>query len=91
VTRRLSLLRFDPDETAWMDRAACTGLDPDLFHPISLAAAAYEDARKVCASCPVAEHCLDYALAHRIDHGVWGGHTAPERRRLRRTEAANHG
>lgn len=39
-------------------------------------------ARKICATCPVREACLDYALEHRIDHGVWGGTSERERRRI---------
>lgn len=27
----------------------------------------------MCVGCPVAQHCLDYALAHSIEYGVWGG------------------
>ena len=38
--------------------------------------------RKICVSCPVKEPCLEYALAHRIDHGVWGGCSERERRRI---------
>jgi WhiB family redox-sensing transcriptional regulator len=26
--------------------------------------------------------CLEYALVHRIDHGVWGGTSERERRRI---------
>jgi WhiB family redox-sensing transcriptional regulator len=29
-----------------------------------------EVARAICATCPVRGECLEYALAHRIDHGV---------------------
>ena len=32
--------------------------------------------------CPVKEPCLEHALAHRIDHGVWGGCSERERRRI---------
>ncbi len=85
---------FDIDETAWMMRAACAGIrDPDLFFPESTAESAYAPARDVCDRCPVAGDCLDYALAHGENFGVWGGLTPPERRRLRRarTKAATGG
>ena len=39
-------------------------------------------ARKICATCPVVEPCLEYALANRIEHGVWGGCSERERRRI---------
>ena len=42
-----------------------------------------EHARQICASCPVRELCLDYALRHGIVHGIWGGLTERNRRALR--------
>ena len=30
-------------------------------------------AQRICAECPVSPSCLEYALEHHIDHGVWGG------------------
>jgi WhiB family redox-sensing transcriptional regulator len=39
-------------------------------------------ARRICASCPVQHECLEYALRNRIDHGVWGGCSERERRRI---------
>ena len=41
-----------------------------------------DKARKICNGCPVTEPCLEYALEHRIDHGVWGGCSERERRRI---------
>jgi hypothetical protein len=35
-----------------------------------------------CDHCPVKEQCLDWALEKRISHGVWGGTTPKQRRRL---------
>ena len=49
-------------------------------------AVAHEDeapeAKDICAECPVREPCLEYALTVREKHGVWGGRTERERRRL---------
>jgi WhiB family redox-sensing transcriptional regulator len=39
-------------------------------------------ARKICATCNVTEQCLEYALEQRIEHGVWGGCSERERRRI---------
>ena len=66
----------------WKLDAACKDLDTDLFFPDSEANAG--PALEVCASCPVRQQCLDFALLTRQDDGVWGGHTESERRRLRR-------
>ncbi len=37
-------------------------------------------AKAICASCPVLESCLDYALTIREPHGIWGGLNEMERR-----------
>jgi WhiB family redox-sensing transcriptional regulator len=37
-------------------------------------------AKAICASCPVLEPCLDYALTIREPHGIWGGLNETERR-----------
>ena len=39
--------------------------------------------KAVCARCAVRDECLAYALAHKIQHGVWGGTSPNERRRPR--------
>lgn len=71
----------------WRDLAACREEDPELFFPIGTGPAAdaqVERAKAVCQRCPVAEHCLAYALSSGQDAGIWGGHTEEERRALRR-------
>lgn len=65
---------------AWRQRAACRGVDPDVFYPASDEEA--EAAKAICAQCTVREACLEYALANRERDGVWGGATERERRRL---------
>ena len=66
--------------TSWRDRAACRGLDPEIFYPVSDEEA--DAAKSICAECPVREACLEYALANRELDGVWGGATERERRRM---------
>jgi WhiB family redox-sensing transcriptional regulator len=39
-------------------------------------------ARAICKGCPVGTNCLEYALEERIEHGVWGGCSERERRRI---------
>jgi WhiB family transcriptional regulator, redox-sensing transcriptional regulator len=65
---------------SWRTRAACKGVDPDIFYPASDEDA--EEAKAICAQCPVREACLEYALANRERDGVWGGATERERRRM---------
>ncbi|MFZ0060174.1 MAG: WhiB family transcriptional regulator [Acidimicrobiales bacterium] len=69
-------------KVTWRQRAACRGLDPEVFHPLSDEEA--EDAKAVCARCPVRQMCLEHAIVHREREGVWGGLTERERRRMLR-------
>jgi len=72
----------DDQEHRWMLEAKCRGRAPTDFFPSD--GVGVEQARKVCADCPVKEPCLEYALTYRIDHGVWGGASERERRRILR-------
>jgi len=66
-----------------MADAACTALPTPVFFPADGAGVAV--ARLVCATCDVRDLCLEYALVRRIDHGVWGGASEEQRRRIRRS------
>jgi WhiB family redox-sensing transcriptional regulator len=63
-----------------MSRGACREQPPGQFFPSD--GVGVDRARKVCAGCSVRPECLEYALEHRIDHGVWGGTSERERRRI---------
>lgn len=41
-------------------------------------------ARQVCASCPVKQECLEYAIESGEQYGIWGGMNAKERYKERR-------
>lgn len=64
---------------AWRARAACKGMDPDVW---------FDDnpthAKTICAGCPVRDDCLDFAQTNFVRDGVYGGYTEAERRKLRR-------
>jgi WhiB family redox-sensing transcriptional regulator len=79
----LSDLILEPDET-WRESAACAGIDDAVFFPAGEEDSAVEQAKAICAACPVSEACLQYALSTNQTEGVWGGMTGGERRRLRR-------
>jgi WhiB family transcriptional regulator, redox-sensing transcriptional regulator len=66
--------------TAWMADGLCRTHPPATFFPSD--GVGVDRARKICAGCPVQAPCLEYALEHRIDHGVWGGTSERERRRI---------
>lgn len=68
---------------SWRERAACKGMDPDLFHPERGATVAVQKAKRVCAGCPVRSECLDEALENGEVLGVLGGLSERQRRWLR--------
>jgi WhiB family redox-sensing transcriptional regulator len=71
----------DPDSaTGWMALGLCRMYAPAMFFPSD--GVGVDKARKICASCPVKTECLEHALEHRIEHGVWGGCSERERRRI---------
>jgi WhiB family redox-sensing transcriptional regulator len=73
----------------WRVLANCRGLNPDLFYP-----GPYEDpkeAKAVCRACLVQVSCLEWALATREKHGVWGGESEAGRRRILRRRTARQG
>lgn len=69
-------------DTSWMTEGRCRDVPPSTFFPSD--GVGVDVARKICADCPVKAPCLEYALLHRIDHGVWGGASERERRRIAR-------
>jgi len=71
-----------PDEYAWMLHGKCRGVNPADFFPSD--GLGVESAQHVCHGCPVRVECLEYALENRIEHGVWGGASERERRRILR-------
>lgn len=77
-------------ENDWRPKAACRGLDPDMFFASEDVDNRQErrdreaSAKAVCAHCGVVQECLDYALAAGERYGVWGGMNADERRALKR-------
>ena len=73
--------------TIWRKRAACTGIDSDIFYPSSEDEADAVEAKAVCAVCPVQAACLEHALAAREREGIWGGTTEMERRAINEREA----
>ncbi|MGA2211480.1 MAG: WhiB family transcriptional regulator [Acidimicrobiales bacterium] len=65
----------------WQDSAACRGQGVERFFPSE--GSSLIQARRVCARCPVADDCLQYALAHPSLKGIWAGTSERRRRRLR--------
>jgi len=58
----------------------CQHEDPELwFHDTKHKRA---QAVAICNRCPVLAACRAHALEHRIGHGIWGGLTEDERRKI---------
>jgi WhiB family redox-sensing transcriptional regulator len=68
------------DSTNWMAEGNCNNHPPETFFPSD--GVGVEVAKKICLTCPVQERCLNYALANRIEHGVWGAASERQRRRI---------
>ncbi|MGH3664945.1 MAG: WhiB family transcriptional regulator [Egibacteraceae bacterium] len=74
--------------TQWQQHGLCRATDSAVFFP----PAHFEHkperesreakAKAICARCPVRAPCLEWALAIREPHGVWGGYSESERRQI---------
>lgn len=70
-----------PDDAAWRLDANCRGTHPDPF--FAERGESVADAKAICAGCTVRDDCLEYALNRKVKHGIWGGLSERERRRIR--------
>lgn len=66
-----------PDDETWSLSAVCRDANQDWFFGDD--ASSRTLAKKLCADCPVRSECLNYALTHGEQFGVWGGTTQTER------------
>lgn len=73
-----------PVAHAWRLLGRCRGSSPEIFYPSPDDDSEAELAKAVCEGCPVRQPCLEFALNTREKHGVWGGLTERERRRVLR-------
>lgn len=76
---------IDLTVTPWREAAACLDTPVDVsFFPDKQDLGAIVKAKAICATCPVADECLTWAIETNQGDGIWGGHTPKERRKLRR-------
>jgi WhiB family transcriptional regulator, redox-sensing transcriptional regulator len=68
----------------WRAIGLCRGSDTLTFYPPSEDDSLAEEAKTICSGCAVRRPCLEFALTTREKHGVWGGLTERERRRVLR-------
>lgn len=75
-------------EQIWQVHGACRGPESTVFFPPSSGERREHreiremKAKEICAQCAVSVECLDYALAIREPHGIWGGLNEFERHEL---------
>ena len=58
----------------------CADQHPSMFFPSD--GVGVERAKKLCEGCVAQTPCLEYALVNRVEHGVWGGASERQRRRI---------
>lgn len=76
-----------PPVGKWALDGNCRGLDPSIMVPENSHGTA--EAKKICVGCTVKAQCLEYALENREHHGVWGGTSERDRRRILRQRRIN--
>lgn len=69
-------------DRSWMEDALCAQTDPDIFYPEKGGSTA--PATSVCNNCMVRDECLEYAVSNDIRHGIWGGTSDNDRKRMAR-------
>lgn len=73
------------DSPEWQKRGLCSQTDPEAFFPGT--GESPRMAKRVCGRCEVRNECLEYALDHNEQFGIWGGLSEQERRTLLRRTA----
>jgi len=73
----------------WQVKAACRGpqgttmfFPPSSFERKDDKEQRERRAKAICQGCPVRKACLEYAIAIRELHGIWGGTNEVERKAL---------
>lgn len=69
----------------------CTNTDPDVWFSdrdsmdVHSSASTIRTAKALCKMCPVKTLCLEYAILNDEQHGIWGGLSTQDRRKLKKT------
>ena len=68
-----------------LSRGACREIGLELFFPEEKGNGSdtYVYAKTICNRCVVQVKCLEWAILHE-DHGMWGGTSPVDRRKIRR-------
>lgn len=74
--------------TEWQQHGLCQADDAGVFFPPLHFERKPErevreaKAKQICLRCPVRVQCLEWALEVEEPHGVWGGYSEQERKRM---------
>lgn len=83
MTRKDDTLELIPAPGDWAVNGLCTDLGADTeydwFPEDDLQTEQSIRAQQVCSLCPVRVECANYAIKHKIPHGIWGGLTETQR------------
>lgn len=81
------VVRVQSEQRVWRQWARCRGMDPSVFHPERPERGGRDphgnEARAVCAACPVVARCLEHGVGQCEVLGIWGGAGDRIRTRLR--------
>lgn len=80
-----------PEPQPWRALAKCRGVDLAVFFPAPSGPGGYDEARTICASCPVKADCLADALRFGMDDGFRAGLTPRQRANRRRSDKVLRG
>ncbi len=67
-------------------KANCRGVAASLMFPDR--GEDIDDAKAVCQGCAIRDACLEEALAHNEQWGLWGGKSVNERKAIRKARRA---
>lgn len=72
------------EELDWRAKAACKGMDTNIFFPERGENKKVEYAKEICAGCTVRQQCLEYSLQFSDNGivGIWGGMAGKDRRKI---------
>ncbi len=68
----------------WQTKAKCREIGTEAFYPDTRSDPVANAAKRICATCPVRDECLQWALDTGDTWAVLGGTTPEERRPLQR-------
>ena len=75
--------RLLSERPAWHEDALCVQVGGDVFFPEPDSGGSVRQVKALCFGCDVRAQCLQFALEHDERHGIWGGLSELERRRLK--------